>query len=155
MSQAGIISVSASSGVVDSITVIAPITATGVSGVAQTGNVSVGISGGGLTWVAEAVGTTLVNGFGYINTNATAAPQTFPLPAVAAVGDQYGIMGAGIDAAQRWTVSVGAGQNLSLVDMTGTVSAVSNEEFTTASILCTVANTNFVIIDVEGSVTLT
>lgn len=79
MSQAGIISAADQIDVVNSITATAPLTANGVSGVAETGAVTLAISGSGFVWSSKATSFSAAADNGYfITAAATATLPTAP-----------------------------------------------------------------------------
>jgi len=110
-----------------------------------TGVVTYGAAGGGggFTWTSINGGPqTLVASNGYVSDNA--ALQTFTLPAVAALGDEYEIVGKG---AGGWTIAQGAGQSIQVGNTASTVGAggsvSSSNQFDVIKLVCTTANTGF------------
>ncbi len=111
---------------------------------------------GGLKYVAMTGSTTLVAGVGYIDTNPAGTTLTFTVPASAAVGDTFGVVNAGLNASGRFVIQAAGGQIINYISASTSVggTATANERFTNVTLLCTVANTEFLIVDVEGTVTL-
>lgn len=101
--------------------------------------------GGGLTWnnVTGSSQALAVNQ-GYID-NGSGAPTVFTLPATAAVGTTIAIQGS---QAGLWQIAQNAGQSIhfngldSTVGITGSVS--STGRYDSITLLCIVANTDFV-----------
>lgn len=93
---------------------------------------------------------TLANQNSYISANA--ALTTFTLPATAAVGDTFLIIGKG---AGFWTIAQNAGQSIHYNASTTTVgvggSITSTQAYNTMTIQCTVANTEFTVISASGA----
>ncbi len=78
---------------------------------------------------------------------------TFNMPAVVAVGTVFEVAGTG---GGGWLVRMNTGQtcNMSSVATSSAGSIASTNQFNTVKILCTAANTTFVVIASEGSLTL-
>lgn len=101
---------------------------------------------GAVVWnnVTTATQTIAVSN-GYIS-NDTSNLVTFTLPATAAVGDIFAIQGSGTG---LWTIAQNAGQTIhfnavdSTTGVTGSVSSTSR--YDSITLLCNVANTDFVV----------
>lgn len=113
-------------------------------------------SGGfGFTW-NEVTGTSgaLVDKNGYVTNNA--ALVTMTLPATAAFGEAYFVVGKG---AGGWKIAQNAGQTIHFLSSDTTTGAGgsldSTGQYDFVAILCTAANTDFTIIDSGGSITIT
>lgn len=168
MSQAGIISVThVTPGVLETLTgnsggPVGPtgnnINVVGAGSVSVAGNpglstLTITVSGGGFTWIVDnAAGpTTLVNSTGYIANRA--AGNTYQLPAVAAVGDMYRIVG--VQAGGNWIILQQAGQNIQFGSQSSTIGVVGTVGSTaigdSIELVCTVANTTFVAASYVGN----
>ncbi len=77
-----------------------------------------------------------------INTNA--AQVTITLPAVAAAGSVVSIAGTG---AGGWILQPGAGQTIQVLTATASTSITSAERYDCIQVLCTVANTTWVALN--------
>lgn len=130
---------------------------TGSGGITITngaGSIDVSASGGGLSWVVVS-GTTqaMAVDTGYISNNAGAV--TLTLPATAAVGSTNVISGLG---AGGWVLAQNASQLVHLgssVTTTGTGgSLASTNAFDSVTIVCAVANTTWLVMDVVGNLTV-
>lgn len=91
---------------------------------------------------------------GYIANNA--GTVTITLPAVSKVGD--GIAVVGINNATGWKIAQNAGNQIHLNSTSTTIGAggylQSTATFNAANLLCTVANTEWTVIDSEGNLTV-
>ena len=112
------------------------------------------ISGGGFSWQEVTSATNpnaLVASNGYIAKGAGVVQ--FILPATAAVGDMFWIVGYG----NLWTLkqnalqSITLGSNTSTVGILGSITATNIRDC--VNIICVVANTEFQIIDSIGNIT--
>ena len=111
--------------------------------------------GGGFTWQVVTGATPLVPNNGYI-VNGSSAVQ-FTLPVTAAVGDEFEITVLGPSTATGWQINQNAGQNIVIgntlsparlsttVGVTGNVSTQAGTPFTSAFVVCAVANTTFIL----------
>ena len=138
---------------------IAPIPATltqgaGISITSAAGSVTIAATGGGLAW-STVTGTTqaaAVNS-GYITNNAGVVTVT--LPAVCAAYTKISIVGLGVGG---WTLAQNAlqyvqvGASASTIGITGSIS--STNRYDTVTLLCTVANTSFAVINMMGNVAI-
>lgn len=111
--------------------------------------------GGGITWTRVAGNSqALVKQNGYIPTNG--ALTTFTLPALAAIGDTFYIAGEG---AGLWLVAQNAGQQIHVGVLSSTSGVVGNVFAThrrdCIEITCTVANTEFIVVDAFGNLGVT
>lgn len=130
----------------------------GGTGVAVSGSgstLTINVTGSGLEYTTVTADTPMAVNQGYITNKAgTAASMT--LPAVAAVGDVVSVVGRG---ATGWSVAQNAGQSIHMNAATTTVgvggSLASTAQYNTVLLLCTVANTEFTVINNEGILTVT
>lgn len=106
---------------------------------------------GGMTW-STVTGTTqsLVASNGYVANNASQV--VFTLPSTAAVGDTFQVVGLG---AGGWRISQNSGQTIRLlttVSTSGTGGYItSSNRYDSVTIMCTVENTNFAVIDATST----
>lgn len=132
-------------------------TLTASSGIGITngaGSITIASTGGGFAW-HEITSATNPNSVaaqnGYIAKGAGAV--TFVLPASAAVGDVFKIVGYG----NLWTLTQNALQSITLGSQVTTIGALGNIVAThirdCVTIVCVVANTEFQIIDSIGNIT--
>jgi len=109
---------------------------------------------GGYTWTRVAgAAQALVSDNAYIATNA--GLTTFTLPATAAVGDHFQTVGegaGGITIAQNPGQSIRLGNTVTTVGVGGSVS--STNQYDSMEFVCTVANTEFRIVDSVGVLNL-
>lgn len=110
-------------------------------------------SGGGTTWTDVTGGTvTLAASNGYLMDNASGVVAT--LPATAALGDTYIIVGKN---AGGWTVNQNSGQTIhfgNLNTTTTTGSLASTATYDCVEIVCSTANTDFVVRSAVGNITV-
>lgn len=112
-------------------------------------------SAGGLTWsvVTDATKTIVVSEAYFANNAGTLA---FTLPATAAVGDTFSV--AGMNNATGWSIAQNAGQTIHFgaSDTTTGVggSLASTGTFDVVEIVCNVANTDFVVTQSIGNITV-
>lgn len=117
--------------------------------------VSVGASGGGITWSAV-TGTTqaMAINTGYIANNA--ALVTLTLPATASVGDVFRVVGLG---AGGWRIAQNASQVIHFGNQDTTTGTGGRLDFThkydAVEIVCVVANTGFTVISSVGAIAIT
>jgi len=118
---------------------------TGISTSGSGSAVTVNSSGGGFAWV-EVTGTSqnIAVSTGYIANNAGSV--TFTLPATAALGDTFKIVGKG---AGGWSIAQNAGQTIRLLASATTTGAggtlTPDEALATIQIVCTTPNTDFIV----------
>jgi len=133
------------------------LTIAGGTGISTTGaatTVTINSTGGGVTWV-NVTGTSddLEANTGYIANNAGLV--TLTLPAACAVGDVIEVAGYG---AGGWTVAQNASQTIHFGDTDTTTGAggslASTNRYDQISLLCTVTNTDFVIRQSIGNITI-
>ncbi len=136
--------------------VIASLTAgAGITITPGAGSLTIASSGGtGLTWVSVAATTQAIsNNTGYMNANA--ALTTFTLPATAAFGTVFAIVGQG---AAGWLIAQAASQSLILGSSQSTVGVAGSVASTNANdaveFLCTVANTTWTMRNSVGNLTV-
>lgn len=106
-------------------------------------SITIASSASGMTWTdVTAASQTIAVGNGYIANRATLI--TFTLPAVAAEGTTFSIVGKGVGG---WTIVYGTGQNIIVGDITSTAttgSVASTDTNNAINLICTVANTTWV-----------
>ncbi len=91
---------------------------------------------------------------GYITNNASLVTVT--LPAIAAIGDLFGVAGKG---AGGWRLAQNAGQTISYgnqnttVGATGSLASISSHD--TVELICITANTNWQVVSSVGNITVT
>lgn len=103
-----------------------------------------------LTWTREAANAVaLVASHGYINTNV--GLTTLTLPALAAVGDTFAVMG---ESAAFWTIAQNAGQNIQYGNLSTTPgvggSLSASNRYDTVQLVCRVANTTWSVVSAVG-----
>lgn len=105
------------------------------------------------TWtVVTGTTQTIAKSHGYISNNAGLI--TYTLPSTAAVGDRFAV--TLINATGSWTIVENASQtikfgNADTTVTTGSLSSTANGD--TVDIICTVANTNFLVVGSIGNIT--
>lgn len=114
-----------------------------------------GSSGGGYTWqVVTASSEDLAAGNGYIANNA--GTVTFTLPASAAVGDAFRVVG--MNNQTGWEIAQNAGQTIHFGTSDTTTGAggslASTETYDAVEIVCNVADTDFIVLDSVGNITI-
>ncbi len=122
------------------------------------GSLAVNVSKGGYT-VTPVAGTSsaLAAQNAYIANNAGAT--TFTLPATAAVGDMFLIVGDSVNAA-GWIIAQNAAQTIyqgasaSTTGVTGTVTSPAAKA-SSAILMCTATNTDFVVLNANGTLVFT
>lgn len=111
-----------------------------------------------LTW-NNVTGTTqtIATGNGYISNNA--AQVTYTLPATAAQGTIFAVTGgiSGLSSGS-WKIAQNAGQTIHFGNVNSTTgtggSLTSSNQYDSISILCVAANTDFVVLNAVGEVTV-
>lgn len=109
------------------------------------------VASAGLDWVEE-TGTThaMVSGQGVIANNA--GTVTCTLPATAAVGDIFAIIGEG---AGGWSLAQNASQTVHFNGVDNTTGATgswdSTNQYNSIWVVCTATNTDFVVLMASGS----
>ena len=126
----------------------------GVTG-SGTGSFAATVVGGGVLWT-EVTGTSqsIAVANGYIANNAGLV--TLTLPTTAAVGDVMKVVGKG---AGGWRVAQNASQTIHL-NSTDTTAGVggrldSTNRYNAVTLICTTANTDFVVLNASGDITVT
>lgn len=123
-----------------------------------TGNNSLSIQavGGGMVWsVVTGASQAMVKSNGYFSNNAGAA-VAFTLPASAAVGDTFAISNMGARAA-GWSLAYGTSQYIRFgnsVTTTTTGSLAATQTGDSITLVCSVANTEFVVRNSVGNITI-
>ena len=126
----------------------------GISVTPGANTITIAATGAGFTWTREA-GAAISMGadHGYINTNA--GLTTFALPALAAVGDAFSIMG---ESAGGWLIAQNAGQNIQFGSLSSTPgvlgSLASSNRYDCIELICRVANTTFQVVSAVGNLTI-
>ncbi len=91
---------------------------------------------------------------GYI-ANDAGSIVTFTPPAVCAVGTRFAVAG-GADATSGWTIDLTANtQTMNFGSVVGTNAVASSNQFDCVEFVCTVANTQFTLLDSVGSPNVT
>lgn len=135
--------------------VLATITAgTGVSVTNGAGSITIASTGAGLTWT-DVTGTTQAMAVNNGYTANNAGQVTLTLPSTAAYGSVFAVAGKG---AGGWKVAQNASQSINFgntVTTTGTGgSLASTNAFDVVWILCSTANTGFVVLSSVGNLTV-
>lgn len=127
---------------------------TGISITSVTGSITIAATGGtGVTWNAASASTqAMVAGNGYYQT--FAGTVAFTLPSTAAAGTELFIAGSHTE---QWTLAQNASQNITFgnqVTSTGTGGSLASSEVGDGvHLVCSVANTTWVVIGVVGNIT--
>lgn len=127
----------------------------GISIANGAGTITISGTGSGIGWTNVA-GTTQAGAAdsGYVASNA--ALVTITLPAVAAFGTAFSIIGSG---AGGWKIAQLAGQNVQVGNVSSTVgvggSVASANQFDSIDLICTVANTTWITLGAAQSAGLT
>lgn len=131
-------------------------TITGSGGItvsATSGAIAISGSGTGLTWVDQASGTvTMAVNTAYVVDDG-ASLVTLTLPATAALGSVFGIIGKG---AGGWTIAQATGQSIHFGNVTTTTttgSLSSTLQYDSVWLVCITANTVFSVYDAVGNIT--
>jgi hypothetical protein len=74
----------------------------------------------------------------------SASQATVTLPTTAAAGSIVGVVGNG---AGGWILAPGAGQTIKLLSVSASTSVTSNNQYDGIRVMCTVANTTWVMMD--------
>lgn len=125
----------------------------GISITPSANTITFAATGGGINWnVITAASQGLLSNNGYISNRAGLI--TYTLPATANVGDIIRI--TLINAAGSWTIVENAGQIIKFGDAdttttTGSLSSTANGD--TVELLCTVTDTNFIVLSSVGNIT--
>lgn len=129
---------------------------TGISITAGTNTLSIASSAPAVTWTVATTDLTMAAMRGYVNKNATPANKTlFTLPAVAAIGDTYSIIGfttGGFRVVQQANQSIQFGATSSTVGAAGYVEFIDQHDCIT--IVCITANTGFAVVSSQGNFTV-
>lgn len=127
---------------------------TGVTITNGAGSITINATGAGLTWV-DVTGTTqaMAVNTGYTS-NDGATLVTFTLPSTAAYGTVVAVVGK---AAGLWTIAQNSGQTIHFAGVNTTTgvggSLSSIKQYDAVFLLCTTANTDFVVIQSMGNIT--
>lgn len=135
--------------------VLATLTAgTGISITNGAGSITIAGSGGGLTWT-DVTGTTqtmAVNN-GYTANNSSLI--TFTLPTTAAYGTIMAVVGKGTG---LWTIAQNSGQTIHFGITNTTTGAggslASTKQYDVVYLLCSIANTDFTVLQSIGNLTV-
>lgn len=136
--------------------VLATLTAgTGITITNAAGSITISGTGGGMSWVDVTSNTqAMVVNTGYTSNNG-ATLITFTLPATAAYGAQLAVVGK---AAGLWTIAQNSGQTIHFGNANTTTGAggslSSTNQYDVVFLLCTVANTDFTVINSIGNLTV-
>lgn len=135
--------------------VIANITAgAGIAIANGAGTITISTAGGGFTWnEVLGVAQNMAVENGYVANNV--ALVTLTLPAVAAFGDTIQVAGKNTG---LWRIAQNAGQTIHFgaMDTTPGVggSLTANNRYDCVELLCITANTDFIVLDVQGNLTV-
>ena len=115
------------------------------------GTITIAASGGGPSWSAKSTAFAIAANGGYQCSSAA----TGTLPATAAVGDTYYLMGI---TSAGWIVAQNSGQSIVFGAQTTTVGAGGSLAAITAgdcvTIVCTATNTGFMVLNAVGNITV-
>ena len=127
----------------------------GISIANGAGTITISGTGSGIGWT-NVTGTTQAGAAdsGYVSANASLV--TITLPATAAFGTAFSIIGSG---AGGWKIAQNAGQNIQVGNLSSTVgvtgSVASTNQFDSIDLLCTVANTTWTTLGgTQGNLTI-
>jgi hypothetical protein len=126
----------------------------GVSIVNGAGSITISSTSGGITWNEETgTSATIAVANGYISNNVGLV--TFTLPATAAVGDDFRIVGKG---AGLFKIAQNASQTIHFISSDTTTgvggSLTAIEQYAAIEIVCITANTDFAVLDSAGNYTI-
>lgn len=135
--------------------VLATLTAgTGISITNGAGSITINGSGGGLTWT-DVTGTTQAMAVNNGYTANNAGQVTLTLPSTAAYGTIMAVAGKG---AGGWKIAQNSGQTIhfGFVNTTSGVggSLASTNQYDVVFLLCSVANTDFTVLQSIGNITV-
>lgn len=124
---------------------------TGIGITNAAASITISVSGGGMTWtVVTGTSQAMAVNNGYVSNNAGLVTMT--LPSTAAVGSLFSVVGLG---AGGWKIAQNASQLIHLgntVTTTGTGgSLASTNRYDSITVLCVVANTEFVVLNAPQS----
>lgn len=141
-------------GITNSITATAPLTANGLSGTPQSGNVTLAITSPTITWQTITASQGLVINNGYICISAGGA-LSLALPAVSVVGS---IIEITLDGSTSFTITQGASQQIRMGNTATTVgvggSLASTAQGDSVRMVCSVANLKWNILSSMGNPTI-
>jgi hypothetical protein len=129
---------------------------TGVTISNGAGSITINATGGGLTWV-DVTGTSASGAAntGYIADNGSLV--TVALPSTAAQGTVFAVAG-GNSGSGGWKISQGSGQQINFGSATTTSGATgslaSTKQYDCVFMLCTTTNTNWVVLNSVGNITV-
>ena len=127
--------------------VLATLTAgAGISVTNGAGSITIASTQSAYSWVDQTtIARTMAANTAYVSTSTANALITYTLPAIAAVGDTYRIVGK---TTGGWTLQAAAGQTVNVGSVATTVAGTvaSSNAFDTVEIVCITANTAFSII---------
>lgn len=126
----------------------------GINITSATGSITIAATGGGISWVDQTSSSaTLAASTGYVTDNG-ASLVTYTLPATAALGDTYEVLGF---SSGGWKIAQNASQLIhfgNVVTTTGTGgSLASSNSFDAITITCVVTNTTWCVSDSIGNIT--
>ena len=131
-------------------------TITGSGGItvsATSGAIAISGSGTGLTWVDQSTGSvTMAVNTAYVVDDG-ASLVTLTLPATAALGSVFGVIGKG---SGGWTIAQASGQSIHFGNVTTTTttgSLSSTLQYDSVWLVCITANTVFSVYDAVGNIT--
>lgn len=128
---------------------------TGLSTIASGSTVTFNVTGMGEEYTVVTANTSMTINLGYI-TNKAGTAASMLLPATAAVGSSVSVVGLN---ATGWVITQAAGQTIHMNSASTTTGAggslASTAQYNTATLVCTVANTDWTVLSSEGVLTVT
>ena len=126
---------------------------TGISVTNSSGGIQIDATGGGVTWAAVGVGSTLLVNHGYICT--TGAALSFALPGTSSVGATIHLA---LNGSTSWTITQGANQQIRLGSSATTLGAGGSIASTSVgdsiTLVCVTANLTWMSISAVGNLTI-
>jgi hypothetical protein len=119
---------------------------TGISITNGAGSITIAATGGNISWVNQTATTVTMNvNSGYINTSTGAAQVTYTIPAAAAIGDRFRIVGK---SAGGWVLQANTGQTVQVGEVACSSAGTwtNGGVFDSIEIVCITANVAFSVI---------
>lgn len=124
----------------------------GISITSASGSITIASTALGSNWINQTTSTTMAVNSSYLANSGSLL--TFTLPTTAAQGTEFSIAGVG---AGGWKIAQAAGQQINFGNVTTTSgtggSLASTNAFDNITLLCVVANTQFVVVSTLGNIT--
>lgn len=125
----------------------------GISIIGSGNDITISAVGGGFTWIPiTSTPLSFVDSVGYFAEDASARPNIF-LPVTCAAGESFAVTAVNI---LGWTISQNAGQQIQFGNLTTTVGVSgflqTNAIGDTAYLVCSTANTNFIVVSAIGNI---